>query len=270
MVARETEGNNSDVQGHAAGEGKQVRHQMVISSNPFDVLNNNIHVQSVVEHVNTQPKHKEQDDEIFLSVLKKARAGLSLSKSARKVGIFRKIRIFSKNEIHIPIKKYYKFPFDQNFKNDGTSIFDQISKEIVISLASVYSNYRKFNESFKVVYNGEIIYFEDRVRVSSGLERLLKQNDIQYIGQSDALVVDDSDVALVYDMLMNVEIGRGYCLPFIFSEYEFDNAIVYHTRIEKGPIVSIGAKIEYLFFVHGPLFSLDYCLENATEIEYEE
>ncbi|KAI5168419.1 hypothetical protein PAEPH01_0111 [Pancytospora epiphaga] len=231
--------------------------QVILSENPFDVLSDKAHIRHFERAILTSIEEKEDDGDAFMEFLTRGNVEVNFLKQQQKIGIYKKLEIFSKVPIPIPPKRYYRYPFDWSVKNDGSDMYKQFYGASIIAISSVYSNYRRFNEEFRMIYSGELIHFGKVIRTTSGLERILRQNDIKYKVEEGYLVVGE-DIALIYDMIMNEGILEGHNLPFILSEYEFENAIVYHTRVERGPVVNTQDGIEYMYRVHGPLFSGDF------------
>lgn len=251
---------------------------MSITHNPLDILAGRIYAPDDTadsrEKPPASPVSSAVDDTLLMSALLKQSESPPAGGDARGVphrsGIFRRLVLFSSAEMAVPVRKYFKFPFESGIRNDGSRLFSQLHGLFVQSMYSVFSNYRKFREPFKVLMAGEIILFDKLIRVPKALRRTLVQNDISFDDDGECLVVPEGDAPLVYDVLLNTEITKGSVLPFIFSEYEFDNAIVYHTRVERGAIVRVGADREYMYTVHGQLYSDDYLVEGVTSIKYVE
>ncbi|KAI4292098.1 hypothetical protein PAPHI01_1372 [Pancytospora philotis] len=241
--------------------------QTVIPDNPFDIFNGGAPTRTVVRSREAAPKSDRKDDD-FISILKRSDGGGSAEKAAGRNGIFRELRILSKHEMSIAPRKYYRFPHGGSVKNDESEVFADLYRDITTALTSAYLNYRRFGEKFKVLFEGELISFEDAVHASAELERVFRQNDVAYKRLGDALAVESEDAALVCDLIINSDVAPGAQMPFILSAHEFENATVYHTRVEKGPIVSVGTKKEHLYFVHGPLDSSDYPFEPGVEVSY--
>lgn len=252
-----------------AGAPAPPSRQMLLSDNPFDVLSNKVHVECAVEQVAKSAAPAEQDDNAFLEFLSRGNSEASFLQQQRKIGIYRRLQFFSKSLISIVPKRYYRYPFDWMIKNDGSDVYKQFYAASITATSSVYSNYRRFKEEFRMIYNGELIHFGKTIRTTPGLERVLRQNDIHY-EEKDGFLVVGNDIALVYDMIVNEGVPHGNCLPFILAEYEFENAIVYHTRVERGPVVNTQSGIEYVYYVHGPLFSGDFDMDGSAEVVYIE
>lgn len=255
----------------ASIDSKCTGYQLTITNNPFDVLNNMVYTQRAIEQTLSQTQKSLKEDNYFMSSLIKVQGQASTSQPKIKtLGIFKKMQVFCKNEISFSIKKYFKFPFDYNIKNDDSDLYHKIHRELLQALSFVYSNYRRFNESFKVKVSDGLICFDKIVKATKYFEKIFRQNDIVYNKTEEYLIVCPEDITLVYDVIMNIEIVKGASLPFIVSEYEFDTAIIYHTSVEIGPVVRMGTQREYSYYIHGPLYSGDYALDDTVEVKYIE
>lgn len=247
---------------------EEVVQQVIISENPFDMLGSDSHVRTVVTR--SQPVHAEthRDDDAFISILRRDREEQPKRKAKRSSGIFKQLRVLSKHELAIPPRKYYRFPYVTGIKNDESVLFVEIYKEVTIALSSVYSHYRNYREEFKVIYDDELICFGSELRATPGLERVLRQNGVEYTRGADSLLIAPEEAAVIYDLLINSGARKGATIPFILSAYEFEHAIVYHTRVDRGPVVSVGAKKEFLYTICGPLDASDFILEEDVDIAY--
>jgi hypothetical protein len=239
-----------------------------LSDNPFDVFTNKIIKKS--ENIKSVEKSYKSNitEEKLLSRLNKPKKVLNFEKLKIKEGVFQKIKILSKNEIFLPVKKYYKFPFEMSLLNDESELFFKLKNTFTSAMACAYSNFRKFGESFVVIFLNDIFVFSKELKCTNGCLKLLKSNDISFIEKSDCILINDEDKALVYDIIMNTEIQKGKPLPFILSEFEFDNGIVYRTKLIKGPVVKIDKKIEYSYVLNGPFYSSDFNFDQDFEIDY--
>src|SRR5699024_6883614 len=116
------------------------------------------------------------------------------------------------------------------------------------------------------------IFFDREIHCTYGLLRTLDRNEIRFeectLGNETHFLVPASEMALLYDIAMNVEVLPGMPLPFILANHEFENAIVYSTRVERSPIVRINGKEEYHYVIKGPLYSEDYHIDGIINIKY--
>jgi len=244
-----------------------------LSENPFDILNGLPFKQSSSRKLESKTEKSKATDDIFLSLLKKNKSSPEEAKAVRKEGIFKKLKIITKRESNFEVKKYYKFPFEIGQINDGSEIFEKIRNGYVCALSSAYANYRKFGESFRVLVNKEIFIFGKTIRCSKTLLKTLKDSEISIdLEHNDYITIDQEDKGLIFDMLVNTEVPRGKCIPFVISEFEFENGIVYRTKIIKGPTVRCFRKgvnaIEYSYCLEGPLISSDFRIDEEAQIEY--
>lgn len=241
---------------------------MKISENPFDFLEDRAF--TVIETPNTQEitKKSATTDEQLLSLIKKPKYKKLEVKKDLKEGIFDKIEILSKQEISLPCKKYYKFPFEISQITDDSELSTKLKNTFISAFSSAYSNYRRFGESFAVVLLNDIFIFSKQLKCTNGTIRLLKMNDIKFTEHHDHVIVSDSDKALVSDIIMNFEIPKGKPLPFILSEFEFDNGIVYRTKFIKKAVIKVLGGFEYSYVLTGPLYSGDFKLENDFILHY--
>ena len=239
-----------------------------MSENPFDIFENRpFKAVKLNKLVKTDVKSTTTEEKLLSRIIKTKIKIFEEKKKVRE-GIFQKIKILSKREISFPMKKYFKFPFELSLINDESAIFTKLRNTFTSALSCAYSNYRKFNETFTVVLFNDIFVFSKELKCTSGSLRLLKSNDIQFTQLQDSIVIEPSDKALVYDVIMNTEIPKGKPLPFILSEFEFDNGIVYRTKIEKEMTVKVANGIEYSYNLTGPLYSSDFDLDEEFNLEY--
>jgi hypothetical protein len=242
-----------------------------ISENPFDMLNNKgFRPVSEAKRVRKQLETAKKTDDELLAGLIKVKSEVEKKEVEIKAGIFSKLKIITKSELTLSPKKYYKFPFDISVMNDDSDIFQMMKDEFLTALGSCYSNYRKFLESFKVVLNEATFEFSEKgVRCPEGSSRLLRANDIAFKNEGGYLIIDPKEVCLVYDVLMNNEIPKGKCLPFIISEFEFENGIMFRTRIKKGPTVRNGEKTEFSYVLTGPIDTAGLEVPRECVIKYD-
>lgn len=240
-----------------------------ISENPLDIFNGSLIKleKSVEESTPLKPK-RQATDEFILSSLKRTKSQETKPKNIEKRGIFSKLNIISNNEIDIFSKKYYKFPFDKSVINDESFIFNSLKEDYAIALSSVYSNYRRFGESFKVLFNDEIFDFSSGVFCSQSANRFLKMNDIKYTAIGEIIEIDQKDIGLLYDLLINIEIPKNKQIPFILSEFEFDNGMIFRVKLQKGPVVKNKGNIQYSYTLIGPFDSVDFSFDNDSILEY--
>lgn len=238
-----------------------------LSENPFDVFNGSL---IKIEETAERPKitKTETTDEFILSGLKRSRSQSKELKNTRRAGIFNKIVAISKAELSIGTKKYYKFPFDISVANDESSIFSAIKGEFVTAFSSAYSNYRKFGESFKVSINEEVFSFSNTISCPISCSRLLKTNDIKYTVDNEVITIEQNDVGLVFDTIMNLDIPKGRPIPFILSSFEFENGIVFRTKVQKGPVIRSREGVEYSYTLIGPFDTSDFSFDDTVIIEY--
>lgn len=242
-----------------------------ISEDPFDMLDNKV-FRPVCEtkRMRKQVERAKTTDDELLAGLIKVKGEIEKKAVEIRAGIFSKLKIISKNELSFPAKKYYKFPFDISVVNDDSEIFQMMKDEFLTALGSCYSNYRKFLEPFKVIFNEAVFEFSDKgVRCPEKCARLLRMNEICFKDEGEYVRVEPKEVCLVYDVLMNSEIQKGKCLPFIISEYEFENGIMFRTRIKKGPTVRNGERIEFSYVLSGPIDTTGLEIPNECVIEYD-
>ncbi|ELA41868.1 uncharacterized protein VICG_01052 [Vittaforma corneae ATCC 50505] len=239
-----------------------------ISENPFDIFNGSlIKIEKPIEEP-TKIARQKTTDEFILSGLKRMRSQSNEFKNIRMTGIFNKVTVVSKTELSIDSKKYYKFPFDISVINDESAIFGTIKEEFVIAFSSAYSNYRKFGESFKILINEEVFNFSSTVSCPASCSKLLKSNDIKYTVENGIAKIDQDDTGLVYDVIMNLDIPKGKRAPFILSKFEFENGIVFRTKIQKGPVIRNKECIEYSYILVGPLDTSDFSFDDSVILEY--
>ena len=252
-----------------AGEHCAVSQRKKIKENPFDVLAGRVYEEAAPAVSSSAPARILQDDSLFLAKLQNGRASRPGPQARpRRDGVYRRIQVFSSQQIQLPTRKYYKFPFCGDFKNDGSMVFAQVHEGFMKALTSAYANYRRFREHFIVLVGQEWIEFGEGVAASRGLAGMLSQNGINGADDNEVLEIRPEDVALVYDTVLNIPVPLGSALPFIFSRHEFDHATVYHTRVERGPIVRTGASFEYSATLHGPAHSADYPMDGASWAQY--
>lgn len=241
-----------------------------VSDNPFDVLDNNSFKTIQIKVEEKQHHTSKVPDDLLLSVIKKHKEVKQAPVALRKEGIFQKLTIYSKSALVLQNKRYYKFPFEIQTLNDGSIVFESIRNAFVSALSSAYSNYRRFGESFKVLTKEGLFIFEKDLTCSKSLSKTLHGLDVEFSTVDDYVIVNSNDKGLVYDMIMNLEIPRGRALPFILSEFEFEDGIAYRTKLKKGPMVRNGSTIEHTHYMFGPLYSSDFKFDDNAWIDYDE
>ncbi|KAM0679934.1 hypothetical protein GINT2_001875 [Glugoides intestinalis] len=253
------------------GKIHSIDESIKISEDPFDMLNNKVfRPVSETKRVQKQVEIAKTTDDELLAGLIKVKSQFEKKAVEIKAGIFSKLKIISKSELALSPRKYYKFPFDISVVNDDSEIFQMMRDEFLTALGSCYSNYRKFLESFKVIFNEATFEFTQKgVRCPEGCSRLLRANEIDFKNEGEYLRIEAKEVCLIYDVLMNSEIPKGKCLPFIISEFEFENGIMFRTRIKKGPTVRNGERIEFSYVLTGPIDTTGLEIPSECVIEYD-
>lgn len=216
-----------------------------------------------------KPSEHSATEDLFMKLLQNPKAVPSLSDHVS--GIFKGLKILSDSELSLAPKRYYRFPFSESTVNDQSQTYKTISEYFVQALHSVYSNYRTYKKNFIIKINDELIFFDEQVTCSKGLKTHLCSNDISFsenLQSPSVYFIADRDVPLLYDFVMNVKVLPGMSLPFILSENEFENALIYSTRVKKGPVVRVGSQNEHLYIIKGPLYSLDYKIDKTQNIKY--
>lgn len=234
-----------------------------ISENPFDILEGNF-VKSNKPKSSTIPVTKKlANDTIFLDLLQREKKTVEKTEK-RQEGIFSEIKIISNVELELESKKYYKFPFEMGIVNDNSKLFGIFKTQFHLALNSSYSNYRKFKEEFKVLTNDGLIIFGNGLLVSKTLQKQLKDHDIEAIdiNNDNFYKVEESEAGMLFDFALNLEITKGKPIPFILSDFEFENGIVYRTKIIKGSVVRSSSKanqiFQYSYSVKGPVYAADF------------
>jgi len=239
-----------------------------LSSNPFDLLEGKMYVTSTSKKEDRESGRKlqETDDSELVSFLKKPKAETK-RKEKSKPQIVNKLKLRHHNEIQIKTKKYFKFPFSYRIKNDGSDLCTAIAKELSFALSSAYTNYKKFNEPFRLRMGAEMIEFHDDIRCTSGLRDVLVSDGIVFRERDECLIVEKHEMAIIYDVVTNADNFRPKFFPFVFSEFEFDGAIVYHTSVEEKPVINTERGKEYSYVVNGPLHTEDFLFDSDVELE---
>lgn len=248
---------------------KSLNSSIKISDNPFDMLTSNKYkINDTSKPLEANKMSSTTDDEI-LACIKKQKRPVESKKIDRRYGIFKQIKILSKKEIIVPTKKYFKFPFEINVYNDGSSMFELFRNEFSSALSSVYANYRRFSEPFRVFLQGEVIDFSKNLKCTKGLSRMLTLNDVSFRTEADFLIVEDRDIGIVYDIVLNYDIPVGKPIPFILSEYEFENGIVFRSKFKREAIVKHREQTEFSYVLSGPFFSEDIFIDEDVHIYYD-
>ncbi len=239
--------------------------ELLITENPLNILDDIYYKPNEVKKVAPKVSNYGREDDYYISMLFKHNDRKHEEKRKEEKNIFKKIQILSKKELKLVSRKYFKFPFAYDIENDDSRLYHRLRGELIQSLSFVYSNYKRFREPFMVKIGEDIVFFNKIVTASKSLANFFQRNEIAFKLNGDEIEVADTDISIVYDTIVNMEIGKGEYLPFILSEYEFENSISYHTKIEEGPIVRVGTQKEHSYFIYGPLYSLDYSMDYSKD-----
>ncbi|WUR02840.1 uncharacterized protein VNE69_03061 [Vairimorpha necatrix] len=170
--------------------------------------------------------------------------------------IINSLEFYSSKNIKLTPLEMFKFPHISDIKYEEGDIFKSLYSLFIRTLLLI----SKSKQDFIMKYKSDIlIYKNDEMLVTKGLERLLKINDINYELQGDFLSIKNIDMKILVDYLVNEPFNSSYVLPFIMSRTRFINGIFYEVNIKKGQApVKDNDMILYKYILEGPFYSQDY------------
>ncbi|KAM0686203.1 hypothetical protein COBT_002578 [Conglomerata obtusa] len=200
------------------------------------------------------------DESVFYTILTKKKIETEITKPKyNKNKIYTNMRIISRVKLKPKIIKYYKFPINNFIKEDGTDWFRVWISEWKRAFISVYKNCKERGNKFLIQYCGMMIIFEQKkVRVEYKARSLLLQNEISFKECIDWLCLEGTDIALLFDFIINDNYCKDKILPFILSYKEFNNGMMYETEMWQKTSILHKGQMSFCFLVTGYFFGSDY------------
>ncbi|AFM98918.1 hypothetical protein EHEL_090220 [Encephalitozoon hellem ATCC 50504] len=229
-----------------------------ISDNPFDVLSQSLYKKSEVSCKELPSKKSLIEDSIFEELLLKPKAKPKTESRKMPYGIFTSMALVADKEIQVGERRMYKFPFEVETKNDGSQLFEKMYSEYLIAAKSVFKEYKRSNIRFYMKLKNDFLLFDSYLRASSGMKKDLIKNEIEFKEEGTFLIVKGIEVALVFDYIINIPMSPSFSIPFILSENQFENGILFSVRLQKRRAIREGKKILYSYELQGPFWAEDY------------
>ncbi|EPR79336.1 hypothetical protein SLOPH_1775 [Spraguea lophii 42_110] len=225
-----------------------------IPDNPKDILST-----TKPTIIKLSPKIKEKrefkiNEKIFFEVLTKKEQKI---KKERINGIFTSLEIFSFEPLVEKNVKYYKFPFTHIMKYEDNDLSQLIYQEYKKALIGAYNNLKNGN-LFYLLYNKELIVFNKKTILPMKFKNLLENNDIIYREEKCGLVLEGREIALFFDVILNMKINYTQYIPFIISDVSFENSIAFKSQWVEYPPVKCKDKIKYHYKIMGYLVGDDF------------
>ncbi|EJW03484.1 hypothetical protein EDEG_02180 [Edhazardia aedis USNM 41457] len=222
-----------------------------------------------LKRIEVKKERSKIDDNVFINVLKKQPQQQKLQLKSQNTNknilkhsknkIYRNACVISTTELTIHPIKYYKFPFDTDFPKESTFWFNKMYKEWHTAIKNVYTNYIQHKTHFHILFLNSLITFQNGyANCCLSLSNLLKNNDINFTISNNTIKVVSVDVALLFDLIINYDLRKNDFLPFVLSNSEFENSIMYFTRVSKGVAVLNKGITHVCYKLDGYFYGEDY------------
>lgn len=214
-----------------------------------------------INHITQEPVTQESatQESNFINILHKKKEDVQTKTKYASNKIYKNMRVISNKKLEIQKIKYYKFPLYIIQKTENNDWFDFWLHEWKKAFISIYKNFKELKQTFYVLYKDCIFEFNNNdVKVDKKMKYMLDENEIAYQMHMDYILVTDIDVAMLFDMLINVDYHKKVIIPFILSYSEFENGCMYYTNIKKETSVLYQNKTSYCYYVEGYFYGSDY------------
>ncbi|KHN69830.1 hypothetical protein M896_040220 [Ordospora colligata OC4] len=229
-----------------------------VSDDPFDILSNSIYKQQIKMPESSLHTRTEIEDSVFESMLIKSKTNINHAEKKHKHAILASAMLLTEESINFQEKKMYKFPFDMETRNDGSLLFKKMYLEYLIALKSVFKMYKRTRLPFYMKIKNDFLMFGDDLRITTGMKHELSKNEIDFNEHNDYLIVKEIDMCLVFDCIINAPVSSSFIIPFILSEGQFDNGILFSIRLHNRCIVKEDSRTLHSYELIGPLWADDY------------
>ncbi|KAF9763470.1 hypothetical protein NGRA_1245 [Nosema granulosis] len=256
---------------------KENNYQDLISDDPFEIFFNSYGEDILIpqtDNVSIEiPQFKDKsttDIEIkrkkskltdldFMNILKSNAHKKEIIKKPS-FGICHQIKILTEKEVASFNMTLYKFPYEMNVKYENSTIFKQIYKIFVNSLKDAYKKYKEEKKEFYIKFNNDFLYFGSNLKITSGIKKILKVNDVSFEEKGDYIYVASDEICLVIDIILNLNLTRSSTMPFLLSTFPFENAMIYTAYLKKERTIKQEGVILSSYIFHGPIW-VDKCKE---------
>ncbi|KAF7682641.1 hypothetical protein TCON_2144 [Astathelohania contejeani] len=228
-----------------------------LTDNPYDVFNPNIIIPEKNEDKN-EIKRENVDDSFIFEILKRPKEKIKINTSIQTDTIYNYCKLVTKIDKCPHSEKYYKFPFDNQIKNDRSELFSKIFSEWQKAFKAAFFNYKIESKPFYLQIKDEVLVFNGELKTTIGFQNKLRDNEIEYTIQNGWCVIKGIDISLVYDFIMNTPVSANKTIPFIISKYEFENAIIYSSKWKSNKPVMKNGEIYYNYNILGYFIGEDY------------
>ncbi|TBU08715.1 DUF5095 domain-containing protein [Hamiltosporidium magnivora] len=237
-----------------------IEHNKIPTGNPFSLFKNYINESKVAFAPITKNTTIKIDDEQFFEILKKKNieSKPNIKEEVHKP-ILDNFNIIIEEKMDIKMIKYYKFPFSDQIKVSDTQLFAQLYAEWKIAFKNVFSNYRKYSYSFVMKFDSEFLIFDTFLQATLGMKKYFIKNDIKFEQlQNHLKILSPTDILLVYDFIINIEVNQLDNLPFIISKHEYYNSTVYETTITTLKPIKKAENIFFTYKINGYFLYEDF------------
>lgn len=229
-----------------------------ISDNPFDVLSQSLYKKNEISCKELPSEQNPMEDSVFEELLLKTKSEPKNEEKKLCYGIFTSMALVADIEIQIQERRMYKFPFEVETKNDGSQLFEKMYSEYLIAAKSVFREYKRSSIRFFMKLKNDFLLFDSCLKASYGMKKELARNEIGFEEEGSFLIVKGIEVALVFDYIINIPISPSFCIPFILSESQFENGILFSVKLERKRAIREGKRILYSYELLGPFWADDY------------
>ncbi|KAM0678226.1 hypothetical protein BDAP_001241 [Binucleata daphniae] len=220
-------------------------------------INKYITQETVTQELITQESAIQESN--FINILHKKKEDVQTKIKYASNKIYNNMRVISNKKLEIQKIKYYKFPLYIIHKTENNDWFDFWLHEWKKAFISIYKNFKELKQTFYILYKDCIFEFSNNdVKVDKSIKCMLDENEIVYQMHMDYILVTNIDVAMLFDMLINVNYHKKVIIPFILSYNEFENGCMYYTNIKKETSVLYQNKTSYCYYVEGYFYGSDY------------
>ncbi|KAH9411718.1 hypothetical protein HK407_04g08290 [Ordospora pajunii] len=247
-----------DISNCNVSAGSQPNWTTRVSDNPFDILSNSMYKQQSKMPGNSLHTYREAEDSVFESMLMKSKDSINHVEKKNMHAIIASTMLLTEESINFQEKRMHKFPFDMETRNDGSTLFKKIYLEYLIAVKSVFKMHRKTRLPFYMKFKNDFLMFGNNLRTTTGMKHELSKNEISFEEHNDHLIVNEMDMCLVFDCIINTPVSSSFTIPFILSESQFDNGILFSVRLHSKCIVKEGSRTLHSYELVGPFWADDY------------
>lgn len=197
-------------------------------------------------------------EDVFFEMLRKKEKTHKTEVVVETAQIYSRMQIFSPEPLEIADVKYYKFPFASDIKNDGSGTFTRLYVEWIRAAQGAYLNFKRHGHAFYLKFEKSLICFGGSAKISRNLKSVLDRNEVAYIENDAWLLVENTEMRLVFDLVMNAPVNVNTEIPFLISKHEFDNSILYRAKVNKRPTLKYRDVTNYHYEIDCYFVGEDY------------